>query len=56
MRRLKQGLNRTELYQNRLATVDLVSRCSSTDLGKYEIGELWEVIGAARGFSGRTIT
>jgi hypothetical protein len=34
-------LNWAEFYQNRLATVNLVSRCSSTDLGEYEIGACW---------------
>jgi hypothetical protein len=34
MRKLKQGLNRTELYPNRLATVDLVSRWRRPDLGR----------------------
>jgi hypothetical protein len=40
MRRLKQGLNQTELYQNQLATVNLVLAVFWVDLGKSQIEAL----------------
>jgi hypothetical protein len=53
---LKRGRGRVGLTGVRLAAVRLGFGGGEQIWGEREIGELWGVIGAARGFSGRTIT